>query len=54
MWNLKSKTNEYTNKKQNRRPKNTENKLMVARGKGLGGWAKQMKGIGRYRLPAMG
>jgi len=26
---------------------------MVTRGKGMGGWAKWVKGTGRYRLPVM-
>ena len=34
-------------------PINTENKWMVARGTGVGGWAKSVKGSGRYRLPVM-
>ena len=28
--------------------RNTENKLMVARGEGVGDWAKWVKGSGRY------
>ena len=28
------------------RPINTENKLMTARGKGLGGWAQWVRGVG--------
>ena len=35
------------------RPINTENKLIVARGKRGGRRAKCMKGTGRHRLPVM-
>ena len=35
------------------RPINTENKLTVARWKGVRGWTKKIKGNGRYRLPVM-
>jgi len=45
------KTNEL--KKSRIRPINTENKLKVARGKGIRKWAKQVKGSGRYRFPVM-
>lgn len=34
-------------------PTNTENKLMVTRGKGVGGWEKWVKGRGRYKLPVL-
>lgn len=51
MWNLKKQMNKQ--RKSRIRAINTENKLMVARGKGRGGWAKWMKGNGRNRLPVM-
>ena len=41
------------NRQTNKADINTENKLMVTRGKRVGGWAKCMKGSGRYRLLAM-
>lgn len=44
--------NRCINKKQNQ-PINTENKPMAARGQGVGGWAKWMKGSGRHRLSVM-
>lgn len=31
----------------------TERKMVVARGSGVGGWAKQMKKIKRYKLTAI-
>jgi len=44
MWNLKNNINEQTH---------SENKLMVVRGKEVGGWAKWVKRNGRYRLSVM-
>ena len=45
MWNLKNKTNRN-------RQMDTKNKGMVASWeKSGGGWAKQVKGIKRYKLP---
>lgn len=41
MWNLKNKSNELQQKRQNRnRLIQTKNKLIVALGKGLEGWVK--------------
>ena len=48
--------NEQTNKKQAKgrtRPVNTENKLMVAGGEEVGGWAKWVKGSRRYKVPVL-
>jgi len=41
------------NNKSRKRPINTEDKWMVARAEGAGGWAKWVKGSERYRLPVM-
>ena len=41
MWNLKHKTKLI----------DTENRLMVARGRGVGARAKWVKGVKRYKLP---
>ena len=41
------------NKQNRNRLINTENKPMVARGEGEGGQTKQVKGINRYKLPAI-
>ena len=44
MWNVKNKTNGFID---------TENKPMAPGGREVGGWAKQVKGIKRYKLPSM-
>ena len=50
MWTLKKQTNEQTKQNRNRLI-DTENKLVVTTGEGLGGQAKQVAGIKRYKLP---
>ena len=47
MWNLKNKINEQT--KQNRLA-NTENRLMVIRGRGAGVLGEKGEGTKKYRL----
>ena len=42
-----------TNKTRRNRFLDTENKLVVAREEGEGGWAKQVKGIKRHTLPVI-
>lgn len=41
MWKLKNKAHDQ--KEENRTNPQTENKLMVARCEGLGGWVKKVK-----------
>ena len=53
MWNLKNKTNEYTNKSKNR-PISREETNGCQMGGGVRGWAKWVKGRGRHRLLVMG
>lgn len=47
MWNPKNKANEQT------KLINTENRIAVARGWRCWGWTKWVKGIQRWKLPAI-